>query len=171
MCWPRVGEANPLFSVYIALWCSTALAIIYNVVGRQRNLGLIQRLLMSRSRYKAYVCLILKTNVTKVIHRCMSMDLRRNKYQTQSMQETPMWFGLWCLISLSIIFQHLLVEETGVSSENHRPVASNWQTLSHNVCYYTIPQCIFLISIFLLLFKIQFLIFEYKHLHFNSFLF
>ena len=40
MCWPRVGEANPLFSVYIALWRSTALAIIYNVVGRQRNLGL-----------------------------------------------------------------------------------------------------------------------------------
>ena len=105
MCWPRVGETNPLFSVYIALWRSTALAIIYNVVGRQRNLGLIQRLLMSRSRYKAYVCLILKTNVTKVIHRCMSMDLRRNKYQTQSMQETPMWFGLWCLISLSTIFQ------------------------------------------------------------------
>jgi hypothetical protein len=29
-----------LFSVYIALWRSTALAIIYNVVGRQRNLGL-----------------------------------------------------------------------------------------------------------------------------------
>ena len=27
----------------------------------------------------------------------------------------------------------LLVEETGVSGENHRPVASHWQTLSHNV--------------------------------------
>ena len=40
MYWPRVREANPLFSVYIALWRSTALAIIYNVVGRQRNLGL-----------------------------------------------------------------------------------------------------------------------------------
>jgi hypothetical protein len=38
--WPRAGEANQLFSVYIALWRSTALAIIYNVVGRQRNLGL-----------------------------------------------------------------------------------------------------------------------------------
>ena len=36
----RVGEANPLFSVYIALWRSTALSMIYNVVGRQRNLGL-----------------------------------------------------------------------------------------------------------------------------------
>jgi len=27
----------------------------------------------------------------------------------------------------------LLVEETGVSRENHRPVVSHWQTLSHNV--------------------------------------
>jgi hypothetical protein len=26
----------------------------------------------------------------------------------------------------------LLVEETGVPGENHRPVASHWQTLSHN---------------------------------------
>ena len=26
----------------------------------------------------------------------------------------------------------LLVEETGVPEENQRPVASNWQTLSHN---------------------------------------
>ena len=27
----------------------------------------------------------------------------------------------------------LLVEENGVPGESHRPVASNWQTLSHNV--------------------------------------
>jgi hypothetical protein len=27
----------------------------------------------------------------------------------------------------------LLVEETGVTGENHRPVTSHWQTLSHNV--------------------------------------
>ena len=27
----------------------------------------------------------------------------------------------------------LLVAETGVPGENHRPVASHWQTLSHNV--------------------------------------
>jgi hypothetical protein len=25
------------------------------------------------------------------------------------------------------------VEETGVPRENHRPVASHWQTVSHNV--------------------------------------
>ena len=29
----------------------------------------------------------------------------------------------------------LLVEETGVPGENHRPVASHWQTLSHNVIH------------------------------------
>ena len=27
----------------------------------------------------------------------------------------------------------LLVEETGTPKENHQPVASHWQTLSHNV--------------------------------------
>jgi hypothetical protein len=27
----------------------------------------------------------------------------------------------------------LLVEETGVPGENHQPVTSHWQTLSHNV--------------------------------------
>jgi hypothetical protein len=31
----------------------------------------------------------------------------------------------------------LLVGETGVLRENHRPVASQWQTLSHNVVYST----------------------------------
>jgi len=29
----------------------------------------------------------------------------------------------------------LLVEETGGSGENHWPVASHWQTLSHNVAH------------------------------------
>jgi len=31
----------------------------------------------------------------------------------------------------------LLVENTGVLGENHRPAASHWQTLSHNVLLYT----------------------------------
>ena len=40
-------------------------------------------------------------------------------------------FVWWCLTPLSTIV--LLVEETGGPGENHRPVASHWQTLSHNV--------------------------------------
>ena len=32
----------------------------------------------------------------------------------------------------------LLVEETGVHRENHQPVASHWQSLSHNVVSFTI---------------------------------
>ena len=49
-------------------------------------------------------------------------------------------YGLWCLSPLSTIFKLytsrrsvLLVEENGVSGENHWPAASHWQTLSHNV--------------------------------------
>ena len=46
--------------------------------------------------------------------------------------------GLWCLTPLSAIFQLyresvLLMEETGVPGENHRPATSQLQTLSHNV--------------------------------------
>ena len=47
--------------------------------------------------------------------------------------------GLWCFITffnnISVISWQsvLLVEENGIPEENHRPVASHWQTLSHNV--------------------------------------
>ena len=46
---------------------------------------------------------------------------------------------VWCLAPLSATFQLyrgglvLLVEETGIPGENHRPTASHWQTLSHYV--------------------------------------
>jgi len=36
-------------------------------------------------------------------------------------------------ISVISLWSVLLVEETGVPGEKHRPVASHWQTLSHNV--------------------------------------
>ena len=50
-----------------------------------------------------------------------------------------LWLGLWCLTTFSTIFQlyrgcqFLLVDETGVHGENHRPTASHRQTLSHKV--------------------------------------
>ena len=34
----------------------------------------------------------------------------------------------------------LFVEETGVSRENHRPVASYWQTLSHNIVHIALRE-------------------------------
>ena len=51
------------------------------------------------------------------------------------------WFMIWFMV-LNATFSNdsdislrsvLLVEETGVPDENHRHVASHWQTLSHNV--------------------------------------
>jgi hypothetical protein len=49
--------------------------------------------------------------------------------------------GYWCLAPFSTIFQllvylgshFLLLEEIRVPGENHRPVVSHRQTLSHNV--------------------------------------
>ena len=52
--------------------------------------------------------------------------------------------GLVCLMVFNTNFNYisviswrsvLLVEETGGPGENHRPVASHWQTLSHNVVH------------------------------------
>ena len=40
----------------------------------------------------------------------------------------------------------LLVEETGVPKENHRPVASHWQTLSHHVISSTPRQLLVVIG-------------------------
>ena len=49
------------------------------------------------------------------------------------------WKSVWLMvlhatnISAISLRSVLLVEETGVPGENHRPVASHRQTLSHNV--------------------------------------
>jgi hypothetical protein len=54
----------------------------------------------------------------------------------------PLYYGLVRVMAFNAIFNNisvilwwsvLLMEETGVPRENHRPVASRWQTLSHNV--------------------------------------
>jgi hypothetical protein len=68
MCWPRVGEANPLFPVCIALWRSTALAKIYNVVGRQRNLGL-------------HLCMLWIYRMTSLVS-CCARIVNQNKWPT-----------------------------------------------------------------------------------------
>ena len=41
----------------------------------------------------------------------------------------------------------LLVEVTGGPGENHRPVASHWQTLSHNVVHFTLIEIRITISV------------------------
>ena len=55
---------------------------------------------------------------------------------------TPFFSLFVCLMVFNAIFNNisviswrsvLLVKETGGSGENHRPVASHWQTLSHNI--------------------------------------
>ena len=48
------------------------------------------------------------------------------------------WFMLFNATFIISCMSVLLVEETGVPRENHRPVASHIQTLSHNVVLSTL---------------------------------
>ena len=55
-------------------------------------------------------------------------------YDIITYEVTGGFMGLWCLMPLSINdIPVLLVEETGLSGENNRPIAGHLQTLSHNV--------------------------------------
>ena len=69
--------------------------------------------------------------------RLLSTLQEMEKYQTcHSNIDSPTVEGSrsWCLMLLSISWQSvLLLEETGVPGENHRPVTSHRQALSHNV--------------------------------------
>ena len=58
-------------------------------------------------------------------------------------------FDVWCLMVFNTIFNNisvilwrsvLLVEETGGPRKNHCPVASHWQTSSHNVVHLTLIE-------------------------------
>ena len=50
-----------------------------------------------------------------------------------------MYLGWWCLTPLSkckstiSLLSVLLLGETGITKENHRPDASHWKTLSHTI--------------------------------------
>jgi hypothetical protein len=43
-------------------------------------------------------------------------------------------------LSVISLMSVLLVEENEIPGENHRPAASHWQTLSHNVILSTPPH-------------------------------
>jgi hypothetical protein len=52
--------------------------------------------------------------------------------QQQKYRIIPSWIADFNNISVISWRSVLLMEETRVTGENHRPVASHWQTLSHN---------------------------------------
>ena len=60
-----------------------------------------------------------------------------------------------------------MVEETGVPGENHRPVVSHWQTLSHNVVSSTPRQeRVYSNTIFIIFIILSFLLFLlYVHVY------
>ena len=63
---------------------------------------------------------------------------QKNRYLCQlskNLWELHWGFGFMVFSSTFNNISVLLVEETGVLGENHRPVASHWQTLSHNIVH------------------------------------
>ena len=67
-------------------------------------------------------------------------DVERGKQLSYIEIKIPMvWFVLWCFnatfnnISVMSWRSVLLVEETRVLGENHRPIANHWQIVSHNI--------------------------------------
>ena len=51
-----------------------------------------------------------------------------------------MWSVIYYISAISSMRSVLLVEETGGPGENHRPVASHWQPLSHNVIHLSLIE-------------------------------
>ena len=87
-------------------------------------------------------------SITSRLHDCTTINwlLQRECISQQRIQalviKTTYYSSGWWFMVLNPTFNNisviswlsvLLVEETRVPGENHRPVASHWQTLSHNV--------------------------------------
>ena len=131
MCWPRVGEANPLFSVYIALWRSTALAIIYNVFGRQRNLGLMKNLSVFILARKILFCSIISPHSHK--RTCPSTPTVPVRfvygYRREGMGSRRSW-KLYMLKKRSGIF---VAEEKGVSPPPPSITVPTWSENKYQI--------------------------------------
>ena len=75
-----------------------------------------------------------KQNVTNITKYYITNKKTYMEYQLHKIDDCLMVFNATFNNISAISWRSvLLVEETGVPWENHRPVASHWQTLSHNV--------------------------------------
>jgi len=83
-----------------------------------------------------------RTEKKKTLCGCVFFKLyrsRRDNHKTSNLSIctkpffTGFVYGVFDNISAILWWSVLFVEETGVTRENHRPVVSHWQTLSHNV--------------------------------------
>ena len=70
------------------------------------------------------------TDIDKLYHSVVRVHLAQT---TNSNVVIVMVFNVTFNILIIPWRSVLLVEETGIPAENHRPAASHWQTLSHNV--------------------------------------
>jgi hypothetical protein len=123
-----------MLALIISMWTNTL--IIHSNRNYMANLTQSLASLMQKQTKYIYAC------TTK----CWSINSGNNQWCCRTLYMLPIFIiivglamlGLWCLTSLSTIFQSswrsfLLVKETGVSGENHRPFTCHWQTLSHHV--------------------------------------
>ena len=69
-----------------------------------------------------------------------------------------LWFWFSWFMVLSATFNNIsviswrsvvLMEETGVPGENHRPSASHWQILTHELCIFCISEHIIIYSVWI----------------------
>jgi len=82
-----------------------------------------------------------------IVSTAVDMSLQQEwKKKHYTISNGLIWFGSMVLnatfnnISVILWRSVLLVEETGVSGENHRSIASFWQTLSHNVVHLALSR-------------------------------